>query len=105
MKKRLLSTLLTVCMALTLLPTAALAATDYGIWVGTTQVTSANTSNVLGDTGTVTYDPTSNTLTLNNANITSLCPPGTNGNSFGKLRGYLQEQRQPEYRSLWNKHR
>ena len=88
MKKRLLSFVLTFCMMLTLLPTAAFAetTTDYGIWVGTTKVTSDNANGVTGDgiTGTVTYDASSNTLTLNNASITSLCLPSQNGNSFGE---------------------
>ena len=59
-------------MALTLLPTAAFAGTDYGIWVGTTEVTSDNAGNVTGAGigGTVTYDPVTNILTLNNATIT-----------------------------------
>lgn len=74
MKKRLLSVALTLCMALTLLPTAAFAGTDYGIWVGTTEVTSDNASNVLGN-GTVTYDEGTNTLTLNSANIKSATRP------------------------------
>nr|MCR5616114.1 InlB B-repeat-containing protein [Saccharofermentans sp.] len=42
------------------------------LWVGGIQVTSANASNVLGDTGTptVVYDADTNTLTLNGATIT-----------------------------------
>lgn len=92
MKKRLLSILLGACMALTLLPTAAFAATSYGIWVGTTQVTSDNANDVLADSGTVTYDEDTNTLTLSGANITSLCPPGTsqNGNSAGNCGGIFK---------------
>ncbi|MEA4954375.1 MAG: S-layer homology domain-containing protein [Pseudoflavonifractor sp.] len=75
MKKRLLSILLTVCMMMTLLPTGALAGmdpVDYGIWVGPTEVTSANADGVTGDgiTGTVTYDASTSTLTLNKATIT-----------------------------------
>ena len=49
--------------------------TNYDIWVEGTQVTSENQSNVLGKTGwsgaTVTYDPTTNTLTLNYAALKS----------------------------------
>lgn len=41
---------------------------SYDIWVEGIKVTSANASDVLGD-GTVSYDPASNTLTLNNATI------------------------------------
>ncbi|MHC1693988.1 MAG: S-layer homology domain-containing protein [Eubacteriales bacterium] len=72
MRKRILSILISVCMVLSLLPTVALASPiSYGIWVGSTQVTSENMDNVLGDTGTptVTYDADQNILTLNNANI------------------------------------
>ena len=45
---------------------------SYDLWVGGIQVTSANASNVLGDTGTptVVYDADTNTLTLNGATIT-----------------------------------
>jgi len=46
--------------------------TPYPLWVGGTQVTSANAANITGaTTPTASYDATSNTLTLNNANITS----------------------------------
>ena len=49
------------------------AVVKYNVWVGGTQVTSANMNNVLGNNGTptVTYDPTTETLTLNNATISS----------------------------------
>ena len=45
----------------------------YNVWVGGTQVTSANKDNVLGNDGTptVTYTPDTNTLTLNGVNITT----------------------------------
>ena len=46
------------------------AVTNYDIWVGGVQVASTNASNVLDD-GTVTYDSDTNTLTLNNAAITT----------------------------------
>ncbi len=42
----------------------------YGLYVGGTQVTSNNAANVLND-GKVTYDATTSTLTLNNAEIVS----------------------------------
>ena len=74
MKRRIISILLTVFMVVALMPTAAFAGTvtNYGIWVGATEVTSANMEGVTGAgiTGTVTYDAATNTLTLNNANIT-----------------------------------
>ena len=46
---------------------------NYNIRVQGTQVTGANMNNVLGNSGTptVTYDPTTKTLTLNNATISS----------------------------------
>lgn len=77
MKKRLLSVLLTVCMVLTLLPGATLTAsasepTDYNLRVGGVQVTSENCANITGPgiTGSVSYNPSTSTLTLNGANIT-----------------------------------
>ena len=42
----------------------------YGIFVGGTEITEANASDVLED-GTVSYDKDSNTLTLNNANFST----------------------------------
>ncbi len=98
MIKRFLSILLLVCMIFTLLPTVTFAVpmTNYGIWVGSTQVTSNNASNVTGGgiTGTVTYDAGTNTLTLDNASITSLCPSGTgpdqNGNSMSATAGIFR---------------
>ena len=41
----------------------------YNLWVAGKQVTKTNQSNVLGD-GTVSYDPDTHTLTLNNAHLT-----------------------------------
>ena len=41
---------------------------EYNLYVGGTQVTSRNMYDILGD-GKVSYDPASNTLTLNGANI------------------------------------
>lgn len=50
-----------------------MSATNYGIWVGGVEVTSANKADVLGtadgDGATVTYDPDTSTLTLDNATI------------------------------------
>lgn len=45
-------------------------AATYDVWVGGTAVTEDNYRDVLG-TGTVSYDPTTKTLTLTNANITN----------------------------------
>lgn len=40
----------------------------YDLWIGSTQVTSENADDILKD-GTVSYDASSNTLTLNNLNL------------------------------------
>lgn len=77
MKERILSFVLCMCMAITLLPlqsvSAASAPTSYGVWVGDTEVTSDNANNITGDgiTGTVSYDNDTKTLTLSGADITS----------------------------------
>lgn len=76
MKKRLLSGLLLLAMLLTLLPTMALAdnVVSYKINIsptndnGDSTITSANYKDFYGD-GKVSYDPETNTLTLNNANL------------------------------------
>ena len=76
MKKRLLSGLLLLAMLLTLLPTMALAdnVVSYGINIDPTNdsgdrtITSANYKDFYGN-GKVSYDPETNTLTLNNANL------------------------------------
>ena len=49
----------------------------YDIYVAGTQVTNLNQADVLGD-GTVSYDPETNTLTLNNANVNSETENGIN---------------------------
>ncbi len=41
---------------------------EFTLWVGGTQVTTANASDVLGD-GKVSFDPATNTLTLTNATV------------------------------------
>lgn len=45
-------------------------AVTYNLWVAGKQVTETNQNDVLGDGGSVKFDPVSNTLTLNNANLT-----------------------------------
>ena len=75
MKKRILSALLCLCMVMALMPTVAFAEpTSYNLWVGGVEVTSDNASNITGEgiTGTVTYDDSTKTLTLNNVNIDSV---------------------------------
>ena len=69
MKKKLFAILLSIVMVVGLLPVTALAAdpTVYGIWVDGVQVTSENKDNLFS--GTVSYDPTTHTLSLNNATL------------------------------------
>ena len=72
MKKRILGALLCLCMVMALMPTVAFAGpTSYNLWVGGVEVTSDNASNITGEgiTGTVTYDDSTKTLTLNNVGI------------------------------------
>ena len=66
MKKKLFAILLSIVMVIGLLPATALAA-DYDIWVDGVQVTSENKDNLFS--GTVSYDPTTHTLSLNNATL------------------------------------
>ena len=69
MKKKLLAILLSVVMLVGLMPFTVLAAdpTVYDIWVDGVQVTSENKDNLCG--GTVSYDPTTHTLSLNNTTL------------------------------------
>ena len=69
MKKKLLAILLSIVMVAVLLPVTALAAdpTVYDIWVDGVQVTSENKDNLCS--GTVSYDSTTHTLSLNNATL------------------------------------
>ena len=71
MKKKLFAILLSIVMVAGLLPATALAAepTVYDIWVDGVQVTSENKDNLCS--GTVSYDPTTHTLSLNNATLDS----------------------------------
>ena len=71
MKKKLLAILLSIVMVAVLLPVTALAAdpTVYDIWVDGVQITSENKDNLFS--GTVSYDPTTHTLSLNNATLDS----------------------------------
>ena len=43
---------------------------SYDLWVAGTRVTKTNQDDVLGDGGSVKFDPDTNTLTLNSANLT-----------------------------------
>lgn len=80
MRKKLAATLLCMCMALTLLPVSASAATtSYNLWVSGVEVTSANSGSITGTgiTGTVSYNAFTNTLTLDGAAITGVHGFGT----------------------------
>jgi len=67
---RFFSVLLAVCMIITAFaPGMTVHAADYALWVGGTQVTSSNASSLLG--GKVSYNASTNTLTLNGASITN----------------------------------
>lgn len=63
--------LLVACLAFTMNASAAV----YDLYVAGVQVNDANRYNVLGD-GTVAYNPTTRTLTLNDANITATMSTG-----------------------------
>ena len=71
MRKKLPVLLLSLVLCVSLLPAGAMAAIEYGVFVGNTQVTSDNAADVLGN-GTVSYDEGSNTLKLNNAVVGSI---------------------------------
>lgn len=49
--------------------TAFAEATSYPLWVGSTQVTSENMNDILGDGGKARYDPDTQTLTLDSPDI------------------------------------
>ena len=65
---KLLLLLLAAALIFSLATATALAA-DYPVWVGSTQVTSSNMNDVLGD-GKVSFDPSTQTLTFNEATVT-----------------------------------
>lgn len=69
MQKKLFAVLLSIVILVGLLPVAVLAADPivYDIWVDGVQVTSENKDNLCG--GTVSYEPTTHTLFLNNATL------------------------------------
>ena len=72
MKRNFMS--LAAAFALSLLVTGAVTladdATDYGIFIGDTEITSVNASDVFGD-GTVSFDAATYTLTLNGAELSA----------------------------------
>ncbi len=62
---------LSLFFALLLLPMGVWGQTEYGLTVGGVEVTSANAENIIGDNiqGTVSFNPSTNTLTLDGATI------------------------------------
>lgn len=86
MKKRLLSLMLCLVMALSLVPMTAYAVDYYGVMVGDTPITSDNCNDVFGD-GTVSYKHNAEynrgTLTLNGANITTYYKDTANNRTVG----------------------
>lgn len=67
-----LCSLLALCIA-----SPAIAATDYGIFVGETKVTSDNANDILGDGGHFKYNASTKTLTVNNATLDNSGSLGT----------------------------
>lgn len=57
--------------AMTLLPQSVWGQTEYGLTVGGVVVTSENAGNIIGDNiqGSVSFDPSTNTLTLSSASV------------------------------------
>ena len=78
-----------LCVGLTLLllcnlfaaQLAVSAEEGYILWLGETQVTADNCADIFGD-GTASFDPDTNTLTLNNPTISGY-HTGFNSNYFG----------------------
>lgn len=68
MRKKALCFLFAFMLILTAFPVTALADDNYGIMVGGTLIDSTNAADVFGD-GTVSFDPETETLTLNGASI------------------------------------
>lgn len=70
MKKKLFAILLSIVMVAGLLPTVAFAEENYNLYVNGEQFTSEKLSIACGE-GTASYDPTTHTLSLNNATLDS----------------------------------
>lgn len=69
-QKHILSLLLVLCLSIGIWPSTVLAAEEYGIRVNGIAVTEDNKDNVLGEGDqSVTFDPETNTLTLNQADF------------------------------------
>ena len=96
MKRRITTLAIVLAMLLTLLPTTAFAAESLGIYVGSTEVTTANYQNITGPgiSGKVYYDPQTHALVLENATVTSYTDTDTTGEIGGDVAGIV---------SLWDK--
>ena len=73
--KKVMAVCIAAALIVAMVPTYVFAAeTTYDIWVGGVQVTSANKDNIVvpGAIGSATYDPDTQTLTLNNFSYTGL---------------------------------
>ncbi|WP_026497862.1 leucine-rich repeat protein [Butyrivibrio sp. WCD2001] len=80
-KHRITSHILSVCFSCMLFITALFssnitvradsAPTSYNLWIGSTQITSANMAYIKCGTGSASFDPSTNTLTFNNATAIS----------------------------------
>lgn len=82
---RTLSVLVTLLVtAMTLLPQSVWGQTEYGLTVGGVVVTSENAESITGDNiqGTVSFNPSTNTLTLNGAAITGPVKVGLSNLTF-----------------------
>lgn len=85
--KRFYSIVLALTLCLSLFPVSAEGGTPYDLWVRGVKVTSANASNVLGDSR-VSYNAATNILTLNGANISkevTEVPEGESEDEFGNV--------------------
>ena len=69
--KRWIGVLLCMLLCIGMLPTMAFAANVTSIQVNGTDILSAENNTVPCGSGSAVYDPATNTLTLNNAEITS----------------------------------
>ncbi|MBQ6431500.1 MAG: S-layer homology domain-containing protein [Oscillospiraceae bacterium] len=94
MKKRVLSLLLALVLAILLLPAVSVFAADYGLYICGTQVTDANCKDILGD-GVFSFDPKTNTLTVagdcefNGTSTQNIIQTGYTNNALDALTIYV----------------
>lgn len=70
MKQRILSIALILCMLLSLVPVSVFAATNYELYINNFQFSSTNLTYTSGS-GSATYDPDTNTLTIKNLSLST----------------------------------